>query len=142
MKSKDDISKSMRAIKSVSNVETVFAKKLYKVGIRYRRNNRDIQGKPDISIKKYKLAIFIDGEFWHGKDWEIQKNKIKSNRDYWIPKIEKNIQRDALTNRILEENEWKVFRFWSRDLSKRTDEYINLIKKYIQEYGRRNDKIH
>src|ERR1700756_5196002 len=74
--------------------ELMLRKVLWNSGLRYRLHNKKLPGNPDISMKKYKIAIFIDGEFWHGYNWEEKKTKIKTNRDFWIPKIERNMQRD------------------------------------------------
>src|SRR5690606_39580989 len=81
-----------------SKPELLFRKALWAKGVRYRVNNTQLPGKPDISIKKYRLAIFIDGEFWHGYNWDERKNTIKSNCRFWIPKIERNLQRDKEVN--------------------------------------------
>lgn len=86
--------KNMQAIKSAdTKAEILLAKALFAKGYRYRKNNKTVFGKPDLTFKKIKLAIFVDGEFWHGKDWEIRKQNIKTNIEYWIPKIERNIER-------------------------------------------------
>lgn len=92
---KEQRSKIMSAIKSKDTKEEVLlAKALWHKGYRYRKNDKKVFGNPDLTFKKLKIAIFVDGEFFHGHNWEERKTKIKSNRDYWIPKIEKNIQRD------------------------------------------------
>lgn len=93
--------------------EIKLRKLLWNVGIRYRINYKELPGKPDIVINKYKLVIFVDGEFWHGYNWEEKRNKIKTNRDYWIPKIEKNRIRDAKNTRELEKLGYTVLRFWN-----------------------------
>lgn len=111
--------------------ELLFRKGLTKLGIRYRINFKGLPGKPDISNKKRKLVVFIDGEFWHGHDWDIKKTKIKSNRDFWIPKIERNMQRDRKNNRKLEEMGFKVFRFWEADVKKNLDQCLLQITKYL-----------
>ncbi|KRN05504.1 DNA mismatch endonuclease Vsr [Liquorilactobacillus sucicola DSM 21376 = JCM 15457] len=95
--------------------EVMLGKMLWHQGIRYRRNYKKLPGKPDIAITKYKLAIFVDGEFWHGYNWKIQKEKrIHHNRSYWIPKIEKNIARDRKQEKELEKIGWEVIRFWEK----------------------------
>lgn len=65
----------------------------------------------DLTFKKYKIAIFVDSEFFHGKDWETEKDRIKSNQEFWCKKIERNIQRDIEVNSYLKLQEWKVIRF-------------------------------
>jgi len=111
--------------------ELLFRKALWAKGIRYRVNNTQLPGKPDISIKKYKLAIFIDGEFWHGYNWDERKETIKSNRRFWIPKIERNLQRDKEVNQALQEMGYMVFRFWINDVKTELGKCINDILVYI-----------
>ncbi len=112
--------------------ELLFRKVLWNFGIRYRINVSYLPGKPDIVINKYKIAIFIDGEFWHGFQWKIKKKKIKANRQYWIPKIENNIKRDIKNIDELTKLGWKVFRFWENDIKKDCDNCIKKIFHYIQ----------
>ena len=86
-----DVSKRMGQVHlKGGKAETTLAKALWHEGYRYRRNYKKLPGSPDIAITKYKVAIFVDGEFWHGQDWENRKAKLKSNREYWIEKIEEN----------------------------------------------------
>ena len=130
--------KNMQAIKSKgTKIELLLAKALWANGYRYRKNNKSVFGKPDFTFKSLKIAIFCDSEFWHGKDWEVQKNRIKTNRNYWIPKIEKNIARDRMVNKNLRNNGWIVIRFWSRDLKNNLDKCIEIIKKTINERKRK-----
>ncbi|GAB5398627.1 MAG: very short patch repair endonuclease [Aureisphaera sp.] len=114
--------------------EMTIRKALWAKGIRYRVNSGQLPGKPDISIKKYKLAIFVDGEFWHGYDWDSKKGSIKSNRGFWIPKIERNMQKDHEVNQHLREMGFTVFRFWSREISGDLDRCVNDIIGYIKSY--------
>lgn len=114
--------------------ELTFRKALYNEGVRYRLNNKKLPGKPDISIKKYRLAIFIDGEFWHGYNWTERKNTIKSNRAFWIPKIERNMQRDREVNRELDEMGYFVFRFWDKEIKNDLHRCVNDILVYIDTY--------
>lgn len=125
-------SKNMRAIKSTGTKEEVrLAKALWRLGYRYRKNNKKVFGKPDLTFVKKKVAIFIDSEFFHGKDWQEQKERIKSNRDYWYKKIERNIKRDEEVNTYLTENNWTVLRFWSKDVQKNLEECINIISVHL-----------
>lgn len=98
--------------------ETALAKALWHEGIRYRKNYRKIPGSPDIAITKYKIAIFVDGEFWHGHDWKNRKEKLKSNKEYWIEKIEENIERDKRNDRLLKEQGWIPLHFWEKEVKK------------------------
>lgn len=89
---------------------------LKEAGIRFRKHPRGIIGRPDAANKTKKLAIFFDSEFWHGHDWEKSRSKIKSNRDFWIAKIERNIARDKAVNRTLKAEGWTVIRLWERQM--------------------------
>ena len=108
-------------------------KALWHEGIRYRKNLKTLPGKPDIAITKYKIAIFCDGELWHGKDWKTRKESIKTNRDYWIPKIERNIARDNENERKLQCMGWVIMRFWGKDITKNLVDCVNEIKDAIHE---------
>ena len=122
----------MRKIKAKNTTpEIILRKALWNEGIRYRKENKGITGNPDIAIKKYKLAIFIDGEFWHGYKWQEKKRKIKSNREYWIKKIEKNIARDKKNNLLLKEQDWIVLRFWEHEIKKELNKCVNKVKNAI-----------
>jgi DNA mismatch endonuclease (patch repair protein) len=125
--------KNMQAIKSTATKDEVrLAKALWKLGYRYRKNNKKIFGKPDLTFANYKIAIFIDSEFFHGKDWETQQLRIKSNRDYWIPKIERNMKRDIEVNEYLLSKNWKVLRFWSKQIQKELESCIEKIREEIE----------
>lgn len=111
--------------------ELIFRKALWKKGVRYRIDNKKLPGKPDVSIQKYKLAVFIDGEFWHGYNWDERKDSIKSNRDFWVPKIERNIQRDREVNRLLMDTGYTVFRFWEKEIKNDLNKCIYDVLVYI-----------
>lgn len=111
--------------------ELQFRKAFWKKGARYRVDSKQLPGRPDISIKKYKLAIFIDGEFWHGYNWDERKAKLKSNRDFWIPKIERNMQRDREVNQQLREMDFTVFRFWVHEVKYNLKTCINDVMMYL-----------
>jgi DNA mismatch endonuclease (patch repair protein) len=107
--------------------EIALRKALWALGFRYRLNVKKLPGKPDIVIRKYKLAIFVDGEFWHGYQWKTKKPKIKSNTDYWIKKIEGNIARDKLNNRKLKDEGFTVLRFWEHAIRKDIEKCVSRI---------------
>lgn len=113
--------------------ETLLAKALWHEGIRYFKNYKKLPGKPDIAITKYKIAVFVDGEFWHGYDWEnVKVKRIHSNRDYWIPKIERNMERDKDVNNKLEQMGWIVIRFWEKhDVLKDIQSCVEQIKNAV-----------
>jgi len=112
--------------------ELAFRKALWAAGYRYRIDYKKLIGKPDIVLKKYKTAIFIDGEYWHGYKWEERKPKVKTNREFWIPKIERNIQRDGEVNTELDRLGYKVFRFWEREIKKELDTCLQLVLDHLQ----------
>ncbi|HEX9826887.1 MAG TPA: very short patch repair endonuclease [Flavobacteriaceae bacterium] len=125
-------SKIMSKIRSKNTKpELLFRKALWKEGVRYRVDSKKLPGKPDVSIQKYKLAIFIDGEFWHGYNWDERKDKIKNNRGFWIPKIERNMQRDREVNRQLNTMGYTVFRFWEKEIKSELNKCINDVLVYI-----------
>lgn len=99
-------------------MEVRLAKALWKKGYRYRKNNKKVFGKPDLTFKKYKIAIFVDSEFFHGKNWNVQKHRIKTNREFWWKKIEGNIARDELVNSTVVDKGWIILRFWSKEVKK------------------------
>jgi len=116
---KEQRRKNMQAVKaSGSKIETALAKALFARGYRYRKNDKTVFGKPDLTFKKYKICIFVDSEFWHGKDWVIRKDDHKTNREFWHKKIERNIERDKEVNAELTKQGWKVLRFWGNAIRK------------------------
>lgn len=123
----------MQAVKnSGSKIEVALAKALWTKGYRYRKNNKKVFGKPDLTFKKIKLAIFVDGEFWHGKDWEKKKLEHKSNVKFWHTKIERNIERDKEVNFELEKQGWTVLRFWGNEIKKELPRVLNEIENKIK----------
>ena len=101
--------------------EQLLAMRLWHLGYRYRKNDKRLPGSPDIAITKYQIAIFVDGEFWHGKDWESRKERLKRNRTYWIEKIEENIARDERVDQELRAQGWIPLHFWEKDVLKDVD---------------------
>lgn len=132
LKTTPEISKRMKALShKKSKVESILAKALWHKGYRYRLNYNKLPGTPDIALTKYRIAIFVDGEFWHGKDFEKTKEKLKNNKDYWIEKIEENIQRDIRNDKLLRQMEWIPIHFWSEDVIKYTSYCVDEIEQYI-----------
>ena len=106
-KTKEQISYNMRQVKNKdSEIELMLRRELWKRNIRYRKNVTRIFGKPDIAFIRKKVAVFVDSEFWHGFNWEVKKNEVKSNRDFWITKIERNRERDGEVNQDLQKEGW------------------------------------
>ena len=127
---------TMSKIKSKdTSIEVSLRKALWRAGIRYRKNYAKLPGTPDIAITKHRIAIFCDGEFWHGKDWEKKKSGIKSNREYWIKKIERNINRDNENRTSLHNREWTVIRFWGNEILNDVEGCVEEIKDIIFRAG-------
>lgn len=123
-------SKIMKAIKRKdTQVELLLRKALYKRGIRYRIDYGKLPGRPDIAVTSKRIAIFCDSEFWHGRNWEEKKEKIKTNREYWIPKIERNIARDKQNNKKLLETGWVVLRFWESEILRSIESVCEKIER-------------
>ena len=133
-KTEEQISYNMRQVKNKdSDIELLLRKELWQRGIRYRKNVRKIFGNPDIVFIGLKIAVFCDSEFWHGYNWEERKKDFKSNRDFWIPKIERNIERDKEVNEKLKSEGWKVVRFWGKEIKKETKRCADVIEAAIEE---------
>ena len=119
-----------------SSIEKLLMHELWSRGLRYRKNVKGIPGSPDIVYFHPKVAVFCDGEFWHGYDWELRKDKIKSNKEFWFRKIERNMQRDREVNRKLAQDGWIILRFWENDIRKYLKECadtVELVVKYLHE---------
>lgn len=126
---KDQRKKNMQAIKCRgSKIENLFAKALWNAGLRYRKNNTKVYGKPDFVFLRRKIAIFCDGEFWHGKEWDAKK-KPATNIVYWHAKIERNIARDHEVNSCLKQDGWIVIRFWGKDITNNIDTCLDIVKQ-------------
>lgn len=116
-----------------TKIEVALGKALWAAGYRYRKNDKSVKGKPDFVFKRYKLAIFCDSEFWHGKDWEKQQQRIGTNKEFWINKIQKNVDRDIMINTILREEGWIVLRFWETEIKKNINMCVERISDQISE---------
>lgn len=133
---KEQRRKNMQHIKSKNtSIEIKLRKALWKKGYHYRKNYTLLPGVPDIVLTKYRIAIFCDSEFFHGKDWEIMRPRIEkgNNSAYWIKKIERNRERDAEINKQLLALDWTIIRFWGKDILKNIDECIKIIEEIIFE---------
>ncbi len=131
---KEQRHRNMKNIKNKdTGIEVTLRKALWSKGYRYRKNDKKLPGKPDIVLSKYKIAIFCDSEFFHGKDWEVLKPQLEKgkNAEFWIKKISGNQQRDEEVNKQLQYLGWTVIRFWGKDIMKRTDECIQVIEETI-----------
>ena len=127
--SKENRSKTMKAIRSQSKLENRITKELWNKGYRFRKNDKSLFGKPDISIKKYKIAIFIDSCFWHV--CPIHSNQPKSNQDYWTKKLNRNQQRDEEVNSYYESKAWNIKRIWEHEVKTDFHQVVDKIADYI-----------
>lgn len=131
---KEQRHKNMVNIKSENtSIEICLRKALWKKGYRYRKNYKMLPGKPDIALTKYKIAIFCDSEFFHGKNWEVLKPRIEkgSNSEFWIKKINRNRERDDEVNKQLLFLGWTVIRFWGNDIKKNVDECVKVLDETV-----------
>ena len=131
---KEQRKKNMQHIKAKdTKIEIILRKALWKKGYRYRKNYKELPGRPDIVLTKYHIAIFCDSEFFHGKDWKVLKAKLEKgkNPDYWVRKIERNIQRDEEKDKQLSSMGWTVIHFWGKDILKNTEQCIKVIEETI-----------
>ena len=124
--------KNMQAVKNKdSQIELLLRQELWSRGLRYRKNVNRIYGKPDIVVIGKKIAVFCDSEFWHGYNWEERKKDFKSHQEFWIPKIERNMERDAEVTAKLESEGWTVLRFWGNEIKKNTAQCADIIEKAV-----------
>lgn len=124
--------KNMQAVKNKdSQIEILLRKELWNRGLRYRKNVNKIYGKPDIVFIGKKIAVFCDSEFWHGYNWDERKNDFKSHQEFWIPKIERNMERDREVTEKLESEGWTVLRFWGNEIKKNTAQCADIIEKAV-----------
>lgn len=125
--------KNMQAVKNKdSQIEVLLRKALWERGIRYRKNVSSVFGHPDIAFKGKKVAVFCDSEFWHGYNWDERKGDIKTRREFWIPKIERNIVRDEEVNKRLSADGWIVVRFWGNDIKKNTEICVSDVIRVLE----------
>lgn len=132
--SKEQRRKNMQHIRSKdTSIEVKLRKALWNEGYRYRKNDKKLPGKPDIALTKYKIAIFCDSEFFHGKDWEVLKLRLEkgNNSQYWISKISRNRERDDEVNKRLLFEGWTVIRFWGNDIQKNIEECVRVVEEAV-----------
>jgi len=120
----------MRRNKAKDTVpEVLLRKALWNRGIRYRLHVSDLPGKPDIVFPREHIVIFVDGDFWHGRNWVELKKKLlhRANSEYWIAKIQYNRTRDQEQRQALEEQGWTVIRFWETDVTQHIEEVVETV---------------
>ncbi len=140
---KEQRTKNMQHIKAKdTSIEVKLRKSLWSKGYRYRKNYDRLPGKPDIVLTKYKITIFCDSEFFHGKDWEVLKPRLEksNNSQYWISKISRNRERDGEVNKRLLFEGWTVIRFWGKEIQKNVDECVRVIEEAIFEITMQNEE--
>lgn len=115
-----------------TSFEMSLRRELWRRGLRYRANDKTVFGKPDVVFKGRRIAVFVDSEFWHGKDYPNGRNIPKENNEYWVKKIERNIARDKNVNQTLKESGWTVIRIWSKDLKKNISGCADVVQKAVQ----------
>ena len=139
---KEQRRRNMQAIRNKdTKAEKKLAKELWAIGHRYRKNNKTVFGRPDITFKDLKIAIFVDSEYFHGRNWEINKHRIQTNQAFWWAKIEGNMRRDRIVVGELTKTGWKVLRFWDTEVHKNLASCITKIERALK--ARKNvKKIH
>ncbi len=124
-------SRTMAKIRGKNSVpELLLRRALWAKHIRFRIHRKDLPGRPDLVIDKYKLAVFVDGDFWHGYDWHLRKPK--TNTAFWLPKIERNMQRDKQVNEQLSEMGYTVMRFWEHEVKQNLKACVNQVMLYVE----------
>ena len=122
-------SKNMKAVKSHdTKIEITLRKALWHEGIRYRKNYKICSCRPDIVITKYKIAIFCDGDFWHGKE---DPNIVKNNKAFWTEKIKRNMERDLENTIELRDNGWTVLRFWESEIQTNLLDCVKVVLRAL-----------
>lgn len=105
---------------------------LFANGLRFRVHDKKLPGSPDIVLGRYRLVIFVDGAFWHGYQWALKKPRIKSNADFWIPKIERTMQRDLEVRARLEGAGYTVMRFWDHQVTRELGKCVNQVLLFVE----------
>lgn len=141
---KEQRHKNMSHIKNKdTSIEVKLRKALWNKGYRYRKNYSKLPGKPDIVLTKYKIAVFCDSEFFHGKDWEVLKPRLErgDNSQYWVSKIARNRERDDEINKRLLFEGWTVIRFWGKDISKNAEECVRVVEEAVWDIKMQMDTV-
>lgn len=125
--------KNMQHIRSKdTKAEILLRKALWHKGLRYRKNVRSLPGTPDIIFAKQKIAVFVDGDFWHARGHQEKPGEqVETNKDFWANKLSANVERDRFVNDALLEQGWLVLRFWESDVKKDLSKCVSEILRYI-----------
>lgn len=128
----DEVRRNMSAIRSTgSKIEVAVRSALWRNGYRFRKNDKRFPGRPDIVFPTEKVAVFCDSDYWHGRDWETLQQRLTTNREYWIAKIERNRQRDAIVTAELHALGWTVLRFWESDIKRDMATVLETIANHV-----------
>ena len=130
---KEQRHRCMKNVKSVNTkLEVLLRKALWHNGIRYRKNYKCLPGTPDIAITKRKIAIFVDGDFWHARNHQYNPGEqIRTNKTFWGTKLARNVERDKEVNDALLAEGWLVLRFWESDIKKDVAKCVREIERYL-----------
>jgi DNA mismatch endonuclease, patch repair protein len=124
-KPRDEIARNMAAIRSTENkVESALRSRVHSMGLRFRKYAKELPGRPDFIFSRERIAVFVDGDYWHGRilvehGIEALKARLRTpNKDYWLKKFSARVERDRAVTAALEESGWVVLRYWESDLKK------------------------
>ena len=125
--------KNMQRIRSTdTKPEIRLRKALWLRGVRYRKNYKELPGSPDIAITKYRIAVFVDGDFWHARGHEEKPGEqIQTNKGFWTKKLKRNVERDKEVNQAWLEMGWLVLRYWDSDVNKNCEDCVKDIMQYL-----------
>ena len=113
-----------------TKAELLVFSELRKRGVYFQKHYSRVPGKPDIALPRKKIAVFVDGDFWHG--WQFFRNKKRLPKKYWVKKIEGNIARDRRNRAKLKRSGWKVLCIWEHDVLEKINKTIDKIILFIQ----------
>lgn len=132
-KTKEQIRFNMQQVKSKDTaIEMSLRRELWHRGLRYRKNVASVFGKPDLVFCGARVAVFCDSEFWHGYNWKERRHDFKSNKEFWLRKIERNISRDSEVTSKLQEDGWTVLRFWGKDIKQDVKGCADIVEKVVR----------
>jgi len=121
-----------------TRAEVMLRSELFRRGLRYRKNVNKLPGRPDIVFPSVRLVVFVDGDFWHGREWRTRgfarvEDAFKTNTDFWVRKIEYNVSRDKKNNKLLEEGGYTVLRFWASAVESNSAEIADKVEKKLRD---------
>ncbi|MCX5814682.1 MAG: very short patch repair endonuclease [Proteobacteria bacterium] len=135
---------SKRRNRSLDTIhELLLRKELWKQGLRYRKNMEGLPGRPDIVFLGPRVAVFCDGDFWHGRNWEDLKLKLakRANPEYWLAKIASNIERDKRTDLLLNKTGWHVVRLWETTIKQDPKAAASVVRGIVESILRRKRSV-